>query len=116
MNALKNDPWPGNIEQLQNVVNTVAITATQEEIDLAIINRVLAQYRSEPNESGTMPGISFDIPLREARDIFERMYFEYQIRQENGNMSRVAEKAGLERTHLYRKLKQLGLKPGRRTE
>lgn len=116
LNALKNDPWPGNIEQLQNVVNTVAITATQEEIDLAIINRVLAQYRSEPNESGTMPGISFDIPLREARDIFERMYFEYQIRQENGNMSRVAEKAGLERTHLYRKLKQLGLKPGRRTE
>ena len=50
-----------------------------------------------------------DKPLREARDEFEKAYFEYHLAQENGSMTRVAEKTGLERTHLYRKLKQLGV-------
>jgi DNA-binding NtrC family response regulator len=54
---------------------------------------------------------SFDLdrPLREARDAFEKSYFEFHLTQENGSMTRVAEKTGLERTHLYRKLKQLGV-------
>jgi DNA-binding NtrC family response regulator len=54
---------------------------------------------------------SFDLdrPLREARDAFEKSYFEFHLAQENGSMTRVAEKTGLERTHLYRKLKQLGV-------
>lgn len=50
-----------------------------------------------------------DKPLREARDEFEKAYFEYHLSRENGSMTRVAEKTGLERTHLYRKLKQLGV-------
>jgi DNA-binding NtrC family response regulator len=54
--------------------------------------------------------ISFDIPLRDA---FERAYFEYHLARENGSMTRVAEKTGLERTHLYRKLKQLGVDLGK---
>jgi len=57
--------------------------------------------------------ISFDLPLREARDAFERAYFEYHLVRENGSMTRVAERTGLERTHLYRKLKQLGVEPGK---
>ncbi|KMQ80022.1 Response regulator containing CheY-like receiver, AAA-type ATPase, and DNA-binding domain [Candidatus Burkholderia pumila] len=57
--------------------------------------------------------ISFDIPLRDARDTFERAYFEYHLARENGSMTRVAEKTGLERTHLYRKLKQLGVDLGK---
>jgi DNA-binding NtrC family response regulator len=57
--------------------------------------------------------LSFDLPLREARDTFERMYFEHHLAQEGGSMTRVAEKTGLERTHLYRKLKQLGVEPSR---
>jgi DNA-binding NtrC family response regulator len=52
---------------------------------------------------------TLDKPLREARDDFEKAYFEYHLAQENGSMTRVAEKTGLERTHLYRKLKQLGV-------
>lgn len=56
---------------------------------------------------------SFDMPLREARDLFERAYFEYHLVREHGSMTRVAEKTGLERTHLYRKLKQLGVELGR---
>lgn len=50
-----------------------------------------------------------DVPLREARDAFEKAYFEFHLSKENGSMTRVAEKTGLERTHLYRKLKQLGV-------
>jgi len=51
-----------------------------------------------------------DLPLREAHDYFDGLYFSYHMRKENGNMVRVAQKAGLERTHVYRKLKQLGIK------
>lgn len=56
---------------------------------------------------------SFELPLREARDAFERAYFEHHLGREGGSMTRVAEKTGLERTHLYRKLKQLGVEPGK---
>ncbi|QRX83764.1 response regulator [Glaciimonas sp. PAMC28666] len=59
---------------------------------------------------------SFGLPLREARDAFERAYFEYHLIRESGSMTRVAEKTGLERTHLYRKLKQLGVDPGKLTK
>jgi DNA-binding NtrC family response regulator len=55
------------------------------------------------------PFFDFDKPLREARDAFEKAYFEFHLGQEAGSMTRVAEKTGLERTHLYRKLKQLGV-------
>lgn len=55
--------------------------------------------------------LPLDLPLREAREHFDSLYFNYQMQKENGNISRIAEKAGIERTHLYRKLKQLGIKP-----
>ena len=53
--------------------------------------------------------LSLEEPLREARDAFERAYFEFHLMREQGSMTRVAERTGLERTHLYRKLKQLGI-------
>jgi DNA-binding NtrC family response regulator len=62
-----------------------------------------------------MVPLPLDLPLREARDHFDNAYFNYQIQKENGNISRVAEKIGIERTHLYRKLKQLGIKPNKKT-
>lgn len=58
--------------------------------------------------------LSLDLPLREARDQFDAVYFEYHLQKEGGNVSRVAENVGLERTHLYRKLKQLGLRFSRK--
>ena len=60
-------------------------------------------------ESLPLQQFDFELPLREARDAFERAYFEFHLAQEHGSMTRVAEKTGLERTHLYRKLKQLGV-------
>ncbi|MCC7006607.1 MAG: response regulator [Ottowia sp.] len=62
----------------------------------------------DPEPEVNVP-LSFDLPLRDARDLFERSYFEYHLIQENGSMTKVAEKSGLERTHLYRKLKHLGV-------
>ncbi len=54
--------------------------------------------------------LPLDLPLREAREHFDALYFDYHLQKEQGNVTRVAEKVGLERTHLYRKLKQLGIK------
>lgn len=67
-------------------------------------------------ESGNslLGGIPLDQPLRDARDEFERIYFQYHLGRENHSMTRVSEKTGLERTHLYRKLKQLGIETSRR--
>ncbi|HEY0822029.1 MAG TPA: response regulator [Rhizobacter sp.] len=64
-----------------------------------------------PIALGPQPEQLFELdrPLREARDAFEKSYFEFHLAKENGSMTRVAEKTGLERTHLYRKLKQLGV-------
>lgn len=67
-----------------------------------------------PAEQGLLGDISLDQPLREARDEFERIYFEYHLGRENHSMTRVSEKTGLERTHLYRKLKQLGIESRKR--
>jgi DNA-binding NtrC family response regulator len=58
----------------------------------------------------------FDKDYRSAREMFDKQYLEYHLAKEGGNMSRVANQAGIERTHLYRKLKQLGIKTPRKTE
>ncbi len=73
----------------------------------------------EGNETARHNGVALDQPLRGARDEFERVYFEFHLARENYSMTRVADRAGLERTHLYRKLKQLGIelaRGARRTE
>ncbi len=66
-------------------------------------------------DQGLLGDISLDQPLREARDEFERVYFEYHLARENNSMTRVSDKTGLERTHLYRKLKQLGIEARKRS-
>ncbi|MEI8399507.1 MAG: response regulator [Alcaligenaceae bacterium] len=68
-----------------------------------------------PVDQGLLGNISLDQPLREARDEFERVYFEYHLARENNSMTRVSDKTGLERTHLYRKLKQLGIEARKRS-
>jgi DNA-binding NtrC family response regulator len=69
----------------------------------------------EPVDQSLLGDITLDQPLREARDAFERVYFEYHLARENNSMTRVSEKTGLERTHLYRKLKQLGIESRKRS-
>lgn len=107
LNALRNYDWPGNLAQLTSIVHSLAVTCTQNEISADAVQQALA---FSPQETGVVSDIPLNITLREARDIFEKTYFEKLIEQEGGNMTRVAERAGLERTHLYRKIKTLGIK------
>lgn len=79
----------------------------------AVLNGRVTGSMTASDAHGHGYTLSFDLPLREARDAFERMYFEHHLGREGGSMTRVAEKTGLERTHLYRKLKQLGVEPGK---
>jgi two-component system, NtrC family, nitrogen regulation response regulator NtrX len=112
LNALRHQSWPGNLTEMENVVKDLALTSLDEEVQLEDVERVLAA-RGAP---AAMTEVAFDRPYREAREAFERIYFEHLLAREHGSMSRVAERSGLERTHLYRKLKALGLSVGRREE
>ena len=92
-----------------------ALSAGEEEIDEAPVAGELGLNKPEKKpEINVGGGFDFSLPLRELREELERRYFEYHISQEGQNMSRVAQKVGLERTHLYRKLKQLGIQFSRR--
>ncbi len=110
LNALRHHRWPGNLAELENAVKNLALTALEEEVSVADVERVLAA------QAPAAPDLALDRPYREAREAFERVYFENLLTAASGSMSRVAERSGLERTHLYRKLKALGLPVGRREE
>ena len=112
LNALRHHCWPGNLVELESVVKNLALGALEEDIALEDVERVLAAHAG----ASPPPEIALDRPYREAREAFERLYFEHLLARENGSMSKVAERSGLERTHLYRKLKALGLPVGRREE
>jgi DNA-binding NtrC family response regulator len=111
LNQLRNLPWPGGYPELRAAVKSLALGTLEEEVGASEVRRLLPA-----DLAAGACGVSLDQPLREAREAFERMYFEHHLRLEGGNMTRLAEKTGLERTHLYRKLKQLGLQAGRRHE
>jgi DNA-binding NtrC family response regulator len=115
LTALSNAYWPGNLDHLQSVVANMQLL--RGEITPDLVKRLLGESAS-PNQV-LAPEITtrfFELPLREAREAFERIYFEQLLGREQSNMSKVAEKAGLERTHLYRKLKQLNIRFARRTD
>jgi two-component system nitrogen regulation response regulator NtrX len=112
LNALRHHGWPGNLAELESVVKDLALGTLNEEVGLEDVERALSA-RSAP---AVAPEVTLDRPYREAREAFERVYFEHLLARENGSMSRVAEHSGLERTHLYRKLKALGLPVGRRED
>jgi DNA-binding NtrC family response regulator len=106
-NRLRNYPWPGNIGELKNLVQRVLILGAGEEIGLEEIERELA-VKSAVNE----PLVKQDLlalPLREAREQFERAYLQQQLLLCNGKVGQLAKRVGMERTHLYRKLRALGV-------
>jgi two-component system nitrogen regulation response regulator NtrX len=113
LNTLRQFHWPRNLEDLQGAVKNLALTALEEEIGAADVERVSAQFHPS---SGTQIPLPLELPLREAREAFERAYFEQLLARESGSIARVAEKSGLERTHLYRKLKALGITAGKKEE
>jgi len=117
LNALRQHSWPGGYGELKSAIRSLALAALAEDIDADEIGQLL--FPDAAAAAPEMPVLApevMDLPLREAREIFERLYFEHHLRFDGGNMTRLAEKTGLERTHLYRKLKDLGLRAGRREE
>jgi len=113
--TLANAHWPGNLDQLASVVSNLKLL--RGEIGAEHAKRLIGEAAAAAGTPPVAPELTarfFDLPLREAREAFERIYFEQLLGREQSNMSRVAEKAGLERTHLYRKLKQLNIRFARR--
>jgi len=119
LNTLRSLPWKrqpdSSWSDLYALVRNLALTSLDEEIGADDVLRVMPQETAERPEMLSLLPL-FDQPLREARDAFEKMYFEHHLRLEGGNMTKLAERSGLERTHLYRKLKQLDVKLGKRSE
>ncbi len=107
-NQLRYYAWPGNVRELKNVVQRMLILGSTEEVTTAEVELALGSPAEAVNASHDD---DFNLPLKEAREEFERRYLEQKIREENGNISKVAERVGLERTHLYRKFKSLKLDP-----
>ena len=106
-NYLLNYDWPGNIRELRNLIERIAILSpdTSDKISNIIKESLkTADIRSETQEN------SLSIPLKEARENFEKEYLTTQLKKFNGNISKTADFIGMERSALHRKLKGLGIK------
>jgi two-component system nitrogen regulation response regulator NtrX len=106
-NRLRNYPWPDNVRELKTLVNRVLIQGGQEEIRLEEIERELAVQA--PQGEPLVKQDLLALPLREAREQFERAYLQQQLLLCNGKVGQLAKRVGMERTHLYRKLRSLGV-------
>lgn len=107
-NQLRNYPWPGNVRELRNMVQRLLVLNRGVEIDESEVERALSSRAASTEEISESV---FDLPLRAARDQFEKAYLEYHLKRTRGNVSELAALADMERTHLYRKLKSLGIDP-----
>jgi len=117
LNALRQHSWPGGYGELKSVVKSLALTALDEEIAADEAAQLLGPRARQASPSlGGLTEEVMTLPLREAREVFERLYFEHHLRAERGNITRLSERSGLERTHLYRKLRDLGLRTPRKEE
>jgi two-component system, NtrC family, nitrogen regulation response regulator NtrX len=105
-NRLRNYPWPGNLQELRSLVQRCLMLGDESEVSLEEVESALAPYTADE------PLVKQDLlamPLREAREHFERAYLQQQLQLCGGKVGKLAERVGMERTHLYRKLNSLGI-------
>lgn len=112
-NRLRNYPWPGNLRELRNLVQRLLILGSTPEVSLDELEATLGSVAPTAVASAQGNGlqVDFSLPLREAREQFERGYLLHQLTEAGGSVGKLAKMVGMERTHLYRKLKDLGVDP-----
>lgn len=107
-NRLRSYDWPGNIRELKNLVQRLLILGSGDEIELAEVERAISDQQPVA-ATGELPELPYDLPLREAREKFEYDYLVHQLQAVGGSIGKLAKRVGMERTHLYRKLRSLGI-------
>jgi DNA-binding NtrC family response regulator len=110
-NRLRNHSWPGNVRELRNVVQRLLVMGGDTEVSVQEIEDCLGESAVNIEPAGESRDGLFEMPLREAREQFERDYLIYQLKKAGGSVGKLSESVGMERTHLYRKLRSLGIDP-----
>ena len=105
-NRLRGYDWPGNILELKNLVQRLLILGSGEEIGADEVEHAISSLQTT---TGAAPALPYDLPLREAREQFEYNYLVHQLEAAGGSVGKLAKRVGMERTHLYRKLRALGI-------
>lgn len=106
-NRLRNYPWPGNVRELKNLVQRFLIMGGKDEVSLEEVETAIGQ--ETPQSDSFLKQDLLAMPLREAREAFEKAYLEQQLKLCDGKVGKLAVRVGMERTHLYRKLRSLGI-------
>lgn len=108
-NRLRNYPWPGNVRELKNLVQRLLILGSGEDVGLEEVESGLSTHTESKVNIGSIASGAIDLPLREAREQFEREYLTHQLQACGGSVGKLAKLVGMERTNLYRKLRALGI-------
>ncbi|WP_027160126.1 sigma-54-dependent transcriptional regulator [Methylobacter luteus] len=108
-NFLRNYSWRGNVRELKNLVQRLMILGVGEDIELDEVKLALGSVVGDVYTASSVPEF-FNLPLKEARDHFEKAYLEYHFEKNGGSVAKLAAAVGMERTHLYRKLHSLNIK------
>lgn len=106
-NRLRNYPWPDNVRELKNLVRRLLMSESDEDISLAEVEAEISA--AAPDDEPLVKQDLLALPLREAREQFERAYLQQQLVLCDGKVGQLAKRVGMERTHLYRKLRSLGV-------
>ena len=109
-NFLRNYPWHGNIRELKNLVQRILILGNGEDVELDEVKTAVGDSVVEINPQAAEQPDFYNLPLKEAREHFEKAYLEYHLNKYSGSVARLSSAIGLERTHLYRKLNSLGIR------
>jgi len=108
-NYLRNYSWPGNVRELRSLVQRLMILGAGDDIEMDEVKSALGSIADEPALNSSIPEF-FNLPLKEAREHFEKCYLEYHFEKNGGSVAKLAAAIGMERTHLYRKLHALNIK------
>lgn len=108
-NHLRNYSWPGNVRELKNLVQRLMILGVGDDIELEEVKSALGSTVEQSSNNSSVPEF-YNLPLKEAREHFEKAYLEYHFEKSGGSVAKLASIIGMERTHLYRKLHALNIK------